>query len=122
MKEKTRKIVSWILAGLVAFALVGSGMAKLSGGEQAAEIAKGVGGVTNLTILGILEIAIAAIWLVPRTGLIGGLLAIAYMGGAIAVHFISNQPVLIPVAIQILIWVAAAYRFPEITKRLFNQQ
>lgn len=122
MKEKTRKIVSWILAGLVAFALVGSGMAKLSGGEQAAEIAKGVGGVTNLTILGILEIAIAAIWLVPRTGLIGGLLAIAYMGGAIAVHFISHQPVLIPVAIQILIWVAAAYRFPEITKRLFNQQ
>lgn len=122
MKEKTRKIVSWIFAGLVAFVLAGSGMAKLSGGEQAAEIAKGVGGVTNLTMLGILEFAIAVIWLVPRTGLIGALLAIAYMGGAIAVHFINHQPVLIPVVIQILIWVATAYRYPEITRRLFNTQ
>lgn len=121
MNQKTTKIVSWILAGLVAFALVGSGMVKLSGGEQAAEMAKGLGGTGHVMLLGILELIIALIWLIPRTGIIGTLLAAAYMGGAIAVHFIGNQPVMIPVAIQMLIWIAAAMRFPELTKRLMNK-
>lgn len=121
MNQKTNKIVSWVLAGLVAFALVGSGMVKLSGGEQAAEMAKGLGGTGHVMLLGILELVIALIWLIPRTGIIGTLLAAAYMGGAIAVHFIGNQPVLIPVVIQMLIWIAAAMRFPELTKRLMNK-
>ncbi len=121
MNQKTNKIVSWVLAGLVAFALVGSGMVKLSGGEQAAEMAKGLGGSGHVMLLGILELVIALIWLIPRTGIIGTLLAAAYMGGAIAVHFIGNQPVMIPVVIQMLIWIAAAMRFPELTKRLMNK-
>jgi len=121
MNQETNKIVSWVLAGLVAFALVGSGMVKLSGGEQAAEMAKGLGGSGHVMLLGILELVIALIWLIPRTGIIGTLLAAAYMGGAIAVHFIGNQPVMIPVVIQMLIWIAAAMRFPELTKRLMNK-
>lgn len=121
MNQKTNKIVSWVLAGLVAFALVGSGMVKLSGGEQTAETAKGLGGSGHVMLLGILELVIALIWLIPRTGIIGTLLAAAYMGGAIAVHFIGNQPVMIPLVIQMLIWIAAAMRFPELTKRLMNK-
>lgn len=121
MNQKTNKIVGWVLAGLVAFALVGSGMVKLSGGEQAAEMAKGLGGAGHVTLLGILELVIALIWLIPRTGIVGTLLAAAYMGGAIAVHFIGNQPVMIPVIIQMLLWIAAAIRFPELTKRLLNK-
>ena len=121
MNQKTNKIIGWVLAGLVAFALVGSGMVKLSGGAQAAEMAKGLGGAGHVMLLGILELVIALIWLIPRTGIVGTLLAAAYMGGAIAVHFIGNQPILIPVVIQILIWIAAAVRFPELTKRLLNK-
>lgn len=94
-------------------------MVKLRGGEAAAAMAKGVGGNTNLTMLGILELLIVALWLFQKTGVLAALLAIAYVGGAMAVHFINNQSILVPVIIQMLIWVASAYRFPELMQRLF---
>ena len=121
MNGKTKTIIQWVLTGLVAFILIGSAMAKLTNGDQAAEIAKGVGGTQNLITLGVLEIIIALIWIYPRTGVLGTLLAASYIGGAIAVHFVNNQPVLIPVMIQVFIWLSAAFRFPELTKRFLNK-
>lgn len=97
-------------------------MGKLIGGQNAAEMAKGLGGNTNLMILGILELSIVALWLIPRTAVLATLLAAAYIGGAMAVHFVNNQSILIPAIIQIVIWLVATYRFPELTKRLFNKQ
>lgn len=121
MSSKTGKIIYWGLTGLVALILTGSAMGKLTGGEQAAEMAKGLGGTTNLILLGILELSIVVLWLIPRTGIIATLLAIAYIGGAMAVHFVNNQSILFPAFIQIFIWSVATYRFPELTKRLFNK-
>lgn len=121
MNTKSNKIIYWVLTALVAFVLTASAMGKLLGGDQAAEMAKGVGGLTHLKILGFLELAIVALWLFPKTGVVGALLAIAYMGGAIAVHFTTNQPVIVPVIIQIVIWLVAAYRFPELVKRLLGK-
>ncbi len=119
--NKTGKIIYWGLTGLVALILTGSAMGKLTGGDQAAEMAKGLGGTTNLILLGILELSIVVLWLIPRTGVLGTLLAIAYIGGAMAVHFVNNQSILFPAFIQIIIWSVAIYRFPELTKRLFNK-
>jgi hypothetical protein len=90
------------------------------GGEGTAEMAKTLGGQAHLTFLGILELVIVVLWFIPRTGVVGALLAMTYMSGAIAVHFVSNQPVAIPVAIEVLIWIATAVRFPEVKNRLFN--
>ena len=114
------KIIYWGLTALVALVLTASAMVKLSGGEQAAEMAKGLGGPSHVMILGILELLIVLLWCIPRTGVAGALLAMAYMGGAMAVHFAGGQPILIPLLIQVVIWVAAAYRFPELTRRLWN--
>jgi hypothetical protein len=120
MNEKTKNIVYWGLTGLVAFVFIGSGLVKLSGGEQAATMAAGLGGKSHVQFLGILELAIAALWLVPRTGVLAALLAVAYLGGAMAVHFISSQPIMVPLVLQILVWLVSIYRFPELKKRLFN--
>jgi hypothetical protein len=120
--NKKRKIIYWTLTGLVAVILTGSAMGKLTGGEQAVEMAKGLGGHTNLITLGILELAIVVLWLIPRTGVLATLLAVAYIGGAMAVHFVNNQSILVPTIIQIIIWSVASYRFPELTKRLLNKQ
>lgn len=120
--NKKRKIIYWTLTGLVALILTGSAMGKLTGGEQAVEMAKGLGGHTNLITLGILELAIVVLWLIPRTGVLATLLAVAYIGGAIAVHFVNNQSILVPTIIQIIIWSVTSYRFPELTKRLLNKQ
>ncbi|MBK9212620.1 MAG: DoxX family protein [Saprospiraceae bacterium] len=120
MNLKTKQIVGWILTGLVALAFVGSGSLKLFGGEGDAEMVKELVG-TNAMILGIIEFTIVALWFIPRTGVVGSLLAIAYIGGAIAVHFTSSQPIMVPVIIQILIWIASVIRFPELGSRLFSK-
>lgn len=119
---KTNKILYWVLTGIVALLLAASGVTKLSGGAQAIEMAKALGGTQNIIILGITELVIVVLWLFRRTGIVATLLAVAYLGGAMAAHFINNQAVWTPAIIQVIVWLAAAYRFPELTKRLFNQQ
>lgn len=122
MNKQTNKILYWVLTGLVALILTASALAKLSGGEQAAEMAKGLGGMQHVTILGILELFIVALWLFKRTGVVATLLAVAYLGGAMAVHFVYSQPIWTPAIIQVIVWLAAAYRFPELATRLFQKQ
>ncbi len=121
MNSNTKKILEWALTGLVTFVFVGSGILKLVGGEQSAEMAKSLGGERNLVILAILEFIIAILFLIPRTGVVGTLLMIAYMGGAIAVLFVSGQPFVFLIFIQILIWIIGVIRFPELGSRLFNK-
>lgn len=118
MNSKTKNIITWVLTGFVVLILAGSGIFKLTGGNE--EMIKGLGGSTNLMILGILELIIVGLFLFTRTGVVGALLAIAYIGGAIAVHFTTNQSVLPLIGIQVLIWVASVLRFPELGHRLFK--
>lgn len=122
MNNKTGKIIGWVLTALVTIVFAGSGLAKLAGGEASAEIALGVGGTTNVMILGILELLIVAVFLVPKTAFIGALLMIAYMGGAIAVHFVNHQPLATVIIIQVLIWATGFFRFPEWRNRLVGNK
>jgi hypothetical protein len=119
MSNKTRNIIGWVLGAIVAVLFIGSGVFKLSGASATIEMTKDVGGTANLTILGILELFIATLFLVPRTGVAGALLMIAYMGGAMAVLFVSGKSIVPLIVIEILIWVTASLRFPELVQRLF---
>ncbi|HMF72291.1 MAG TPA: DoxX family protein [Flavitalea sp.] len=119
MSNKTRNILGWALVTIVAVLFIGSGVFKLSGASATIEMAKDVGGTANLTILGILELFIVTLFLVPRTGVVGALLMIAYMGGAMAVLFVSGKSIVPLIVIEILIWITATLRFPELVQRLF---
>ncbi|WP_333663771.1 DoxX family protein [Chishuiella changwenlii] len=118
MKIKLRKIIYWTLTIIVALIFIGSAMGKLISGEQSQQMAKMLGGEKNLIILGVIEIFIALLWIIPRTGVIGTILGASYLGGAIAVHFINNESIIAPLVIQIILWVSAFYRYPEFWQRL----
>ncbi|WP_348812449.1 DoxX family protein [Flavobacterium maritimum] len=120
MITKTKKVTQWILTGVIVLIFIGSGIFKLTGGEATIQMAKSVGGVSNLTSLAILEFAIVLLFIIPRTALIGSLLIMAYMGGAMAVLLANNQSIIAPTIIQILIWGVSFYRFPELKQRLIN--
>lgn len=120
MNNKTKNIIGWVLAGLLSVAFIGSGFMKLTGGNP--EMVKGLGGESNMMILGILELLMVALFLYPKTGVVGALLMIAYMGGAMAVHLTTGQSIVVPTLIQGLIWITSAIRFPELTQRLFNNE
>ncbi|HPG06893.1 MAG: hypothetical protein KDC59_03180 [Saprospiraceae bacterium] len=111
-------ILYWTITGLVAMVFVGSAIINLSGNTKAKGIEASLGGRSNQIILSILKLIIAALWIIPQSGLFGALLAIAYMGGAIAHHFTSKTSITAVVIIQIIIWLASVYRFPELLLRL----
>ena len=122
MSEKTKKIIYWILTGLVAFIFLGSAMGKFTADEKAIEMAASMGPDANtFKLLAFVEIASLVLFILPRTGVIGTLLLCAYMGGAIATHLEHGQSIMAPCIIQAFLWAVAFFRFPELTNRLRNK-
>lgn len=122
MTQKNKNIINWILAGVVGLIFTGSGIGKLSGGEEAAQMAGSIGlTLADLKILGAVELISAVLFIIPRTGVLGTLLLAAYMGGAMATHLEHGLPVWAPAIIQAIIWIVAVIRFPELRSRLFNK-
>ena len=58
--------------------------------------------------LGILQLVLLALYLVPRTALLGAVLWTGYLGGAVATHVRVGNPlvshVLFPVYVAALLW------------------
>lgn len=123
MSAKTRNIINWALAAIVAFIFIGSAISKLTADAAALAGAAKFGlSATTYAVLGIIELIAVALFLYPRTGILGTLLLVAYMGGAISTHVEFAQALPAPIAISAFVWVVAAIRFPELTQRLLHKK
>jgi len=56
------------------------------------------------TGIGLLELACAIVYAVPRTRVLGAILVTGYLGGAIATHVRIGEVFLIPLALGICVW------------------
>ncbi len=122
MNTKTKNIINWVLAGIVAFIFIGSGIAKITANEEALAQAANFGlDKSSYALLGVVEFIAIILFLIPRTSIIGTLLLVAYMGGAIATHLEHAQPLMPPVAISILVWIVAFVRNPELSDRILGK-
>lgn len=120
MSQKTISIIGWILTTILGLLFTMSAFMKLTQNETALEQAASIGlDATTYLFIGIVEVISLVLFIIPRTGVVGALLLIAYMGGAIATHLQHQQPIAIAVSIQILLWITAFVRFPELKQRLF---
>jgi hypothetical protein len=58
--------------------------------------------------LGILELVLTVLYLIPRTAILGALLFTGYLGGAVAVHMRVGNPVfeayIFPTLVGVLLW------------------
>jgi len=121
--EKTKQIIYWVLTGLVAFVFLGSAAGKLSANEETIKMAAGFGlDAKTYTILGIVELVCAILFIIPRTGIVGTLLLTAYMGGAIASHLEHGVSIVAPCIIQTFMLAVAFFRFPELRFKLLNSK
>jgi hypothetical protein len=119
---QTTKIIQWSTAALASFIFIGSGLSKMFGGEEAIQMAAGIGlSPLQFKALGWVEIISAVLFIIPRTGLVGTLLLAAYMGGAIAVHLTHDQPLWAPAIIEALVWIMAWLRYPELGYRFLGK-
>lgn len=68
--------------------------------------------------LGVILLACVALYLVPRTAVLGAVLLTAYLGGAVAIHVRIGDPlfshVLFPVYVAVLLWGGLFLRDPRV--------
>jgi hypothetical protein len=54
--------------------------------------------------IGILELVCTAVYLIPRTSVLGAILLTGYLGGATATHVRIGDPFFAPVVVGMLVW------------------
>jgi hypothetical protein len=103
-----------ILTALVITAFVPGGIMKVS---QHPMVIEGFGqtGIPEGAILplGIIELCCLALYLVPRTAVLGTLLLTGYLGGATLANIINQSDFIHALAVGLLVWAGAWFRVPE---------
>lgn len=123
MSQKATRIIGWTLTILLGLLFTMSALMKLTQNETAMAQASSMGmDAVTFQIIGIIEISSLILFIFPRTGIVGTLLLVAYLGGAIVTHLQHQQPIIMAVIIQTLLWITAFVRFPELKQRLFSTQ
>ena len=115
MTSRTHQRLGWGLAGLVVLLLAASALDKLSGSAHSLQMTTSFGiSPGTYRVLGLVELASAALFIVPRTMVLGLLLLASYLGGAIATHLQHQQSIALPAAIEAMVWMAAVLRIPKL--------
>jgi len=93
------------LSILVSLAFIMSGVMKLKGGDDLEKGLAHLGLPMSMVVpLAILELACVAVYLVPRTAVLGAILLTGYMGGAICTHWRVGDAFVAQILIGIALW------------------
>ena len=106
---KTRLVVGYVLTGLVALFLTFDTILKVL------RLAPAIQGTTALgypadavLLIGVVELVCLALYLVPRTAVLGAVMLTGYLGGAIATHVRVGSPLLshtlFPIYVAVMAW------------------
>ncbi|GEC78092.1 DoxX family protein [Flavobacterium aquatile] len=123
MSQKTIKIAGWILTIILVLLFTMSAFMKITQNDTALAQAASMGiDASTYRFIGIIEIISLVLFVIPRTGVLGTMLLIAYLGGAIATHLQHQQPISMAVSIQTILWITAFLRFPELKQRILGNK
>jgi hypothetical protein len=117
--SRTRLWISWVLSGLfIAFMLFDIGI-KLSGMPIVAETQRALGWPVELTaFIAGLEAVLLALYVFPRTSVLGAVLFTALFGGTVATHLRTGDPlfshVLFGVYLALFMWGGLWLREPRL--------
>jgi hypothetical protein len=123
MTTKTKNIIGWVLSGLIGLMLGASSIDKITASTHALEMGASFGlSAGTYSLLGVIEIVSVLLFLYSRTGILGTLLLSSYLGGAIATHLQHQQSIMFPIVFEVVVWITAVIRFPELTRSISNKQ
>lgn len=101
----------WAITVLVLGLLTFSGILKLMQPEPVVEEFERLGYAKYHPIaIGVVELACAAIYALPRTVVLGAILLTGYLGGATATHVRIADPYYGPIVVGILVWLGIYLR------------
>ncbi len=93
MSAKTKKVLAWILSGFLALAFFAAGFFKIIGAEQQVEAFQSWGYPTWMMYpVGIIEMIMAVLIIVPKYRLMGTNLIYIWAIGALFTHIQADPP------------------------------
>ena len=94
MSDRTMVRLGWLLSGLYALFMLGASVApKLAGMAVADETMRQLGWPDGYVLtIGIVELVLVLLYLWPRTSVLGAVLTMALLGGAMATQIRAGNP------------------------------
>lgn len=96
MSQKTMSLVGWVLSGLyILFTLGASVFPKLAGLDVADQTMVGLGWVDSpVLLIGVIELICVLLYAFPPTAVLGAVLSMAVLGGAMVTQIRAGTPML----------------------------
>jgi uncharacterized membrane protein YphA (DoxX/SURF4 family) len=117
IRRSKSKIGGWVLTALLTAFMMFSVSGKFMDFEGKAKMFEHLGWSESVMFyIGLVEIVIALLFLVPRVAFVAAILLTAYLGGAFATHVRVNDNNVFPIIISVLYWVALGLRDSRIFK------
>jgi multidrug efflux pump subunit AcrB len=122
VQPKTKRTIGWVLSIFVSLFLIGpSAMGKFVDWEGKTEMFEKMGLTTDLSMkIGVLEVFLAILFLIPRASFLAAILLTGYLGGAVMTHVRVGEPFFFPIIIGIVMWIALGLRRPEVFALAFG--
>ncbi len=115
LSPKSQTITGWILTALSSLVLLASAAAKFIQPAGFTDGFSHMGWPIQLAVaLGILEISCTAIYLLPRSSVLGAVLLTGYLGGAVATHLRIGDAYFGPVLLGVMVWGGLYFRNPRV--------
>lgn len=124
MSDRTMTITGWVLTGLFALFMLGASIApKFAGAEVADEIMQQLGWPDGYVLMiGLIELGCLLLYLYGRTSVLGAVLMMGLLGGAMATQVRVGNPlfthILFSIYLGLFMWGGLWLRDPEL-RRLF---
>ena len=111
--SKAARWTGYVLTTLPVLMLIMSGVMKIM---QSAEVVKGFAAWPpgSAVAIGVVELVCTAIYLVPRTAVLGAILLTGYLGGATAVSVQMGASFVLPVVFGVFVWGGLYLRDPRL--------
>lgn len=113
----------WIGMGLtilVVLFLIFDGVTKVIRVPQVVEACQKLGiGAELVMPIGVLLLGCVALYVAPRTAILGAILLTGYLGGAVTIHVIAKQgifPIVFAVGFGVLVWTGLVLREPRLIR------
>jgi hypothetical protein len=102
---KWQIVTGWVLSGILAFLFLPSAFFKVAQPAGFLEEWTKSYPAGAARPLGIIELTMFGLYLVPKTRYLGGLIMLAYLGGAVATHVHARDGMFpVPVVVGIVAW------------------
>ena len=104
-------VTGWVLSGILSFVFLPSAFFKIAQPAGFLEEWTRNYPASSALPLGVIEATLFVLYLVPKTRYLGGLLMLAYLGGAVATHLHAGDGrFFVPVLVGVVAWLGLYLR------------